>query len=85
MKIDKPPCQRESNAQSSLGTVTRRFDLREHLEDVLQRLGGNADSGIFYGKNNALPITCNAQLNLAARIGVLGGVGQKVGQDLSEP
>jgi hypothetical protein len=50
--------------------------LLEQIEDSRQHLGGDADPVVLHG-HDQLPIACdNVQLDVAAGIGVAGGVGQ---------
>ena len=66
--MPSPPCDRSSE----------RVDLREHVEDVGQLVGGDADAVVPHRHHDVAALTLGGQGDLAAAVRVLGGVVQQV-------
>ena len=73
--IPKPPWDRSIEP----------IDLREHVEDAIEHLGGDADPGIGDGYDGLGILSFGRQHDAAAAGHVLRGVIEQIGDDLSQP
>ena len=76
--------QREADAQAALRAIGRARRLLEQVEDPRQHLGGDADPVVLHGQDQLPVVRGDAELDVAAGIGVAGGVGQQIGDHLRE-
>ena len=77
--------QAQADAQPALGAVEAPLGLHEQVEDVRQLLGGDADARVPDPEHRAPPSRPAVSADVAARVGVLGGVVQQVVEDLLQP
>src|SRR6185312_6120833 len=92
MRLDVPPVQLrqsarqgEADSEPSLGAGAGGLQLREHLEELRERLWGQPNPGIPNCDHSVSAANLRAQGYLAAGVGVLACVGEQVGDDLCEP
>ena len=55
---------REANSETTLTACLRLIDLREHLENSRQHVGGDADAGIAHGEYDVGPLALRGEPNL---------------------
>ena len=72
----------QADAEATLRAMNVAIDLHEHRKDVRQHLGGDPGARILDGYQGLAFIGFEADSDLAARLGILGGVVQQVGKDL---
>ena len=77
--------QREPDSEAAAGPLGRPLYLVEEVEDTEQSLGRHPDPGVAHLEHELVGLPGHDQIDPAAGIGVLGGVGQEVGQDLLKP
>jgi hypothetical protein len=83
--LDQPPHKRQPDPQPALCLLQRPIHLTEHVEDVGQLVGRDADAGVLDRHHHVAPLPLGGQPDLAPTVVVLGGVVQQVGEHLSEP
>ena len=84
MHQHQPARQRQSDAQAAVGSVRRLVHLAEHLEDVAQVLGGDADAVVADGDLQQRAALRGLHRDAPARWCVLGGIDEQVGQYLGQ-
>jgi len=87
-RFGKAPADGQAQSGAAVASRDRRVGLHERIEDLLQRIGGNADTRVDH-------IDGQLRLALAARqarddahaalLGELDGIANQVGQQLPEP
>ena len=82
---DQAPHEGQADAQAALGAAARPIDLREHVEDGGQLVGGDTDAVVAHRQDRAVVLPAHAHVNAPAGVGVLGRVGQQVGEHLRQP
>ena len=65
--FDEPLHERQANSQANLGSFHRAIDLREHVEDAIEHLGGDADAGIGDGYDGLGILSFGRQHDLPPR------------------
>ena len=85
MHQHQPARQRQADAQAAVGSVRRLVHLAEHLEDVGQVLGGDADAVVADGDLQQRAALRSLHRDTSARWCVLGGIDEQVGQHLGQP
>ena len=82
-----PPCmrdqaahQRQADAEPALCAAVRAIDLREHVEHRRELVGRDADAVVADGDDGAAVAPSAAAPDVAAGVGVLGGVVEQVGR-----
>ena len=83
--LDQALDQREADAQAALRPFERPIYLGKHLEDPRQHVGRDADAGIAHAHHGVASLALDGERDLAAALGVLGGVVEQVGDDLCQP
>ena len=85
MQLDEVADDRQPESEAAPRAVRGLTLLREHVEDVRQELAGDADAGVASPRSTiSLALATRLDGDVAARVGVLGGVGQQVGDDLRQ-
>ena len=74
--VDQSARERESDAEAAVGAVRGRVALREEIEDPRQPLRGDADAAVSHANLDHLAGPSGGDVDLAAGLGVLGGVVQ---------
>ena len=74
--------ERQADAQAALGPIERLVGLDEQVEDVLLHLRGDPDARVADGQDRLIVLAARRGRDSAARIRVLRGVIQQVGDDL---
>ncbi len=88
--LDQAAHQRQADPQAPLGAAQGPVDLGEHVEHPRQHVGGNADAGVSHRDHHfTRGLTSPARHldtapDLSARIGILGGVVEQVGDHLGQ-
>src|SRR4029077_6841532 len=76
---------RETQTDTAFATRQARIELHEGLENVVQLIGGNADTRIAYFDLDPLVGTHAAHIDATASIGEFERVVHEIDHDLSEP
>src|SRR6185437_1674478 len=74
--------QCEPKPQPSTGAPLVRGHLREHPEDVLNRIRRNADSVVSYCNRGVLLFAIQGDTDRPARVGVFSAIGEQIRDDL---
>jgi hypothetical protein len=82
MQLGEAAHECQPDAQPALRTIEGRRDLREHLEDIGQVLGFDADAGVANGDHRLVAFTLHAEPDVPAARRVLGGIVEQVEDDL---
>ena len=82
--------ERQADAEPGRRPLQRGVDLREHLEDPSELIGGDADAGVPHPYDSALIAfrafsALRGEPDAPAAVGELAGVVQEVSDDLREP
>ena len=75
---------RESDTQSSLGTIERTIGLHEQIEDVRQELRVDAGTGIPHAHLRGVAVALDEHLYGHALAGILRRVLQQIAEHLRE-
>ncbi len=84
VSLDQVAGQGQADAQAALGAVERALPLHEHVEDAGQHVGPDADAVVDHRHHHLAALAPAAHHHRAARVGVLGRVGQEIGQHLGQ-
>ena len=84
MQPDQGVDQRQADAQPAFSPVRLGALLRKQREHPAQRLRRQADAAVADGKQHGRWLQRYPQHDLAARVGVLGGIGHQIGQHLGQ-
>ena len=76
--LHEPLRQTQADAQTALRPRQRPLDLREHLEEGRQLVGGNADSCVRHRHHCVAALKLCTQVDSPAPLCVLGGVVEQV-------
>ena len=84
VQFRQPLHQRQTDAQAAFGAAQCHLGLREHAEQRDHAVGRETDAVVRDGHHQLLAFDARAQRNASARVGVLGGVGEQVRQQLRD-
>ena len=85
VQLDQAFDQRQADAQPALRTIERGIDLGEHLEDIGELAGGDADAGILDPDHHLLALRLDLERDRAFRRRVLAGIREQIFEDLRNP
>ena len=83
--LDELLDERQADPEPALGAGQRAVPLGEEVEDAGQQLGRDADARVPDLDDDVRPLAAGRERDAAPGVGVLGGVGQEVDEDLLEP
>ena len=83
--LDQPLHQHQPDAEPALCAIQGEIDLHKHIKDSRQHLPGNAGAVIPDANSDPFVVAPGRHPDVPARTGVLGGIVQQVGEDLSQP
>src|SRR3989344_5517819 len=83
MHLDHALGQREPDVQAS-GAPSAALILAERVKDLRQVLRVDADAVVFDRNHKVVPLARCRQLDVAAAVGILGGIGEQVGEHLPQ-
>ncbi len=83
--LDQRLHERQADAETVARSLQRRIHLREHLEEIRQMLGGNADPVIAHADNRLLALVLDRQPDVTVLVGELASVVQQVADNLRQP
>src|SRR5205809_1618 len=81
VELHEPLDQGKPDAKPALCPLRRHPRLREHVEDPRQELGADADPAVPYADDRVVALSLGRQPDPAARISVLRGIVEKIGDD----
>src|ERR1700719_105635 len=75
----------EPDSQAAFGTICRRVDLREHVENPRQGRGADTNAAVGDANHHIARLTACGQTDLPLWIGVFGRVCQEIRKHLRNP
>ncbi len=84
MELDEALDQSQTDAEAPVGAALVRRDLRKHIEDPVQRVGCESDAVVPDVDADRPALGAAPQGDFSFGIGVFGGIGEQIGQDLRQ-